>query len=166
MIVVEPTMDSEGLISGREIQTELRSRRRAFIEITIPISNELSHTQEGWEVVRRNKNTLRIRKPKPVGQQLEDEVWALLALTGFPEMSLGRNFTIPVSGEEAEVPPKQIDVMAVDDETALVVECKASEGPRKRSLQKELNETRACSSQLEIGSTPNTMTVVGFASSM
>ena len=143
MIVVEPTMEFKGLISGREIQTELRSRRRAFIEITIPISNELSHTQEGWEVVRRNKNTLRIRKPKPVGQQLEDEVWALLALTGFPEMSLGRNFTIPVSGEEAEVPPKQIDVMAVDDETALVVECKASEGPRKRSLQKELNETRA-----------------------
>ena len=143
MVVAESTVDFTGLISGREIRSELRRRRLAFIETTIPMSDELSHTEAGWEVVRRNKKTLRIRKPKPVGQQLEDDVWALLALAGFQEMSLGRNFTIPVSGDGAEVPPKQIDVVAVDDDTALVVECKASEGPRKRSLQKELNETRA-----------------------
>ena len=107
------------------------------------MSDESSYIADGWEVVRRNKNTLRIRRPKPVGQQLEDDVWSLLALAGFPEMSSGRNFTIPVSGEGTQVPPKQIDVVAVDDDTALVIECKASESPRKRSLQKELNETRA-----------------------
>ena len=107
------------------------------------MSDELSHLEEGWEIVRRNKNTLRIRKPKPIGQQLEDDVWTLLALMGFPEMSPGHSFAIPVSGADAQVPPKQIDVVAVDEETALVVECKASEGPKRRSLQKELNETRA-----------------------
>ena len=107
------------------------------------MSDELSHTEEGWEVVRRNKKTLRVRKPKPVGQQLEDDVWTLLASAGFPEMSSGHNFTIPVSSDGYEVPPKQIDVVAVDNDTALVVECKASEAPRKRSLQKALNETRA-----------------------
>ena len=127
----------------RDIQAELRKRKLAFTDITVPMSDELSHVEDGWEVFRRNKKTLRLRKPKPIGQQLEDDVWALLALAGFPEMSPGRNFTIPVSGDSAEVPPKQIDVVAVDDDTALVVECKASEGPRKRSLQKELNETRA-----------------------
>ena len=58
-------------------------------------------------------------------------------------MNSGHNFTIPVSSGSVEVPPKQIDVVAVDDDTALVVECKASEDPRRRSLQKELNETRA-----------------------
>ena len=143
MVVAEPTLESAGLISGRDIQAELRKRKLAFTDITVPMSDELSHVEDGWEVFRRNKKTLRLRKPKPIGQQLEDDVWALLALAGFPEMSPGRNFTIPVSGDSAEVPPKQIDVVAVDDDTALVVECKASEGPRKRSLQKELNETRA-----------------------
>ena len=143
MVAGEPAMDSTGLISGREMRTELRTRRLAFAEKTIPFSEEFSHAEEGWTVVKRNKKTLRIRKPKPVGQQLEDDVWVLLALAGFPVMSGGHNFTIPVSGDDAEVPPKQVDVVAVDDETALVIECKASEDPRRRSLQRELNETRA-----------------------
>ena len=143
MVVDEPTLDFTGLISGHEMQSELRKRRLAFTEITIPASDELSHIDDGWEVVRRNRRTLRVRKPKPVGQQLEDDVWTLLAMAGFSEMSSGHRFTIPVSSGSVEVPPKQIDVLAVDDDTALVVECKASEDPRRRSLQKELNETRA-----------------------
>ena len=72
MVVDEPTMDSTGLISGREIQSELRKRKLAFTEITIPMSDELSHVEDGWEVVRRNKRTLRVRRPKPTGQQLEE----------------------------------------------------------------------------------------------
>ena len=143
MVVDEPTLDYTGLISGREIQSELRKRKRAFTEIAIPLSDELSHVENGWEVVRRNKRTLRVRKSKPVGQQLEDDVWTLLALAGFPELSSGHNFTIPVSSGSVEVPPKQIDVMAVDDDSALVIECKASKEPRRRSLQTELNETRS-----------------------
>ena len=143
MVVADSTEEFTGIISGRDIQSELRRRRLKFVEITISMSDESSHIADGWEVVRRNKKTLRVRKPKPVGQQLEDDVWTLLALAGFPEMSSGRNFSIPVSSEGARVPPKQIDVVAVDDDTVLVIECKASETPRKRSLQKELNETRA-----------------------
>ena len=143
MVVNEPTQDTTGLISGREIQSELRKRKLAYTEISIPMSDELSHVENGWEVVRRNKRTLRVRKSKSVGRQLEDDVWTLLALAGFPELNSGSNFTIPVSSGSVEVPPKQIDVLAVDDDTALVVECKASEDPRRRSLQRELNETRA-----------------------
>ena len=48
-----------------------------------------------------------------------------------------------MSTSDADVPPKQIDVFAVDGETALVVECKASAKLRSRSLQKDVNETRA-----------------------
>ena len=143
MVINEPTPDTTGLISGREIQSELRKRKLAYIEITIPISDELSYVEDGWDVVRRNKRTLRARKPKSTGRQLEDDVWTLLALAGFPVLSSGHNFTIPVSSGSVEVPPKQIDVVAVDDDTALVVECKASVDPRRRSLQKDLNETRA-----------------------
>ncbi len=111
--------------------------------MTIPNSDEASHAEEGWAVVRRNKRTIRLRKTKPTGRQLEDDVWTLLALAGFREMSSGHDFTIPVASDAVEVPPKQIDAVAVDDDTALVVECKASDSPRKRSLQKDLNETRA-----------------------
>ena len=113
------------------------------MERSILLAQEADYTEQGWEAVRHGKKTVRVRKPKPSDQQLEDDVWSLLARMRFNHMSSGRSFTIPVSELHANVPPKQIDVLAVDDETALVVECKASEQLRSRSLQKDLNETRA-----------------------
>lgn len=124
------------------IRKELRQRRRTFLEKSVSLEDELAHTDKGWEVAKRNKKTLRVRKPKPIDRQLEDDVWALFALMGFDDMSQGYDFKVPISDSRAGVPPKQIDVMAVDEETAVVVECKASETMRSRSLQKDLNETR------------------------
>ena len=143
MVDLKQDANVAGVITGDAIQAELRKRKGAFLEMTVPMSSESVHIDNGWEVIRRNKKTLRVRKHKPVDQKLEDDVWVLLALMGFGDMSQGRHFKIPVSSNQANVPPKQIDVLAVDAETALVVECKASRDLRQRSLQKDLNETRA-----------------------
>ncbi len=131
-----------GLISRDEIQRKLRERRKAFFEKTIPSGQEGHYTDDDWEVVRYNKRTVRVRKSKPVDQQLEDETWSLLARMGFQYMNEGRQFAIPLSGVMPSVPPKQIDVLGIDDDTALVIECKASATARRRSLQRDLNETR------------------------
>ena len=135
--------DSSGLISGPDIRRELRQRRRDSLEKTALPSQEQDLADDGWAVIRRNKKTVRVRKPKPEDQRLEDEVWTLFAQMGFHHLSSGRHFGVPLSGSDPDVPPKQIDVLAVDDETALVVECKTSRNLRSRSLQKDLNETRA-----------------------
>ena len=132
-----------GLLSGPEIQRELRQRRKTSLEKTIRMDEQTDHIDAGWEAARYNKRTVRVRKSKPVGQQLEDDVWTLLARMEFDYMSGGRNFRIAINEPGTNVPPKQIDVLAVDSETALVVECKASENVNSRSLQKDLNESRA-----------------------
>ena len=142
MINIGQQQEFTGMISGPAIRQELRQRRRPSLEKTIPMDQEVSYTGEGWEVVRHNKRTIRVRKPKPADQLLEDDVWALFALMGFEDMSEGRRFRIPIGGSSPSVPPKQIDVLAFDGDTALVIECKASEAPRRRSLQRDLNETR------------------------
>lgn len=133
----------EGLISGSEIQRELRQRRKPYIEKSIAFNEVETHVSSGWEVLRRNKTKVRLRRPKSVDHIFEDEVWCLLARMGFDAMSSGRNFRVPVSTSDADVPPKQIDVLAIDGEVALVVECKASSELTPRSLQVALNETRA-----------------------
>ena len=133
----------EGLISVSEIQRELRQRRRTYLEKSVPFSHESRLLGDGWEIVRRNKNSVRMRRLKPIGRAFEDSVWCMLGLMGFHDLNSGYEFKIPVSTSGADVPPKQIDVLAVDAETALVVECKASTTLRSRSLQKDLNETRA-----------------------
>ena len=115
---------------------------KSSLEKTVPMEQETTYLGEGWEVVRRNRRTVRFRKAKPEDQRLEDDVWTLLALMGFSEMSSGRQFRIPINNSNSGIPPKQIDVLAIDGDTALVVECKASEVLRRRSLQKDLSETR------------------------
>lgn len=135
-------IELKDLIAGLDIRKELRQRRKAYLEKTIPLSEEGSWLEQDWIILRRTKKTLRIRKAKPLDQQLEDDIWTLLAKMGFEYLNQGRNFKLPIRDADVDMPPKQIDVFAVDGETALVVECKASEELRSRSLQKELNETR------------------------
>jgi DNA sulfur modification protein DndB len=75
-----------------------------------------------------------MRKRKPTGDALEDYVWSMQAAMGFDEMNKGRNFQIPVGPST----PKQIDVFAKDELSALVVSCKERAEWGARSMQSEL----------------------------
>src|SRR3546814_7659729 len=59
---------------------------------------------------------------------------------GYHELGGGKNFKIHFSRQNDRDGCKQIDVFARDDETVIVVECKASEKSKKRSLQKDIEE--------------------------
>ena len=109
-----------------DLKSELRRRRSKHNELSVPLSEEESRIAAGWELVRRNRNSIRIRRLKPVDQGNEDETWTLFALMGFDAMNAGRHFVLPVGREGSGIPPKQIDVLAADSETIFVVECKAS----------------------------------------
>ncbi len=89
---------------------------------------------EGWRIRRTKKKkpaSYWVEKDKPLDEQLEDELWCIIAKMGFDELSDGRNFTIHAGDE---VPPRQIDVFAKDRETALLIECTQCETPKKKSM--------------------------------
>ncbi|RLB77957.1 MAG: hypothetical protein DRH06_02750 [Deltaproteobacteria bacterium] len=88
---------------------------------------------DGWIFLRKNKNSYRVYKDKPSDEQLEDEVFSFLAKMQFKELSDGRYFKIKTSeGNE----PRQIDVFAKDDDTAIFVECTQSDKPKKKQMGK------------------------------
>ena len=68
---------------------------------------------------------------KPADEQLEDEVWSILAQMGFKEMSKARRFLIAF---EDGLPPRQIDVFAKGDETVIIVECTRKESPGRKNM--------------------------------
>ncbi len=86
---------------------------------------------DGWDIVRKNAKSTRVAKAKPADEQLEDEVWTILAQMGFKEMSQGRHFKIAVAKGQ---PARQIDVFAKDDETAIIVECTQRDTPGKKAM--------------------------------
>ena len=125
------------LVFGNEITSELRSRKKKDVFRTISGSSKSIIAQkvrleeaDGWRTVKRNPKSTRIAKAKRNDEQLEDEVWCVLAQMGFKEMSKGRQFKIAAG---RGVPPRQIDVFAKDDETVVIVECtqRTTAGPHR-----------------------------------
>jgi DNA sulfur modification protein DndB len=93
---------------------------------------------KGYELDKVFKTKTRVKKIKPADIAFEDEVWATIASLGFTYLNKNRNFKLPYS-EEFSI-TQQIDVFAADEEVALVIECKATEGEPKKGNFKETIE--------------------------
>ena len=142
------------IVSGDEITTELRRRKSKDVYKTVSGSSKRIiaakvklEEADGWRTVRKNAKSTRMAKAKPLDEQLEDEVWSILAQMGFKEMSKGRQFTIAV---EDGLPRRQIDVFAKDDETVIIVECTQRETPGKKSMDLLIEKIRAIRENLRI----------------
>ena len=134
------------VVSGDDITSELNRRKSKDMFKSVSGSStkliaEKSKLEEaeGWRTVRRNAKSTRMAKEKPVDEQLEDEVWCILAQMGFQEMRKGRQFTIAVKDG---LPPRQIDVFAKDDETVIIVECTGRDTPGKKPMGQLIDKIR------------------------
>ena len=132
------------VVSGDELNRELRRRRTKAIYKTItgsskkPVTEKVERAKrDGWSVVRKNLKSIRMGKEKPAEEVHEDEVWCVLALMGFKEMSKGRRFKMAV--EEEGAPPCLVDVFAKDNETAVIVKCMRRESPGRRRMEQVID---------------------------
>ena len=95
--------------------------------------------EEGWEEYKSYKNNkfVGVRKNKKFDEVFEDRVWCLFARLGFTHMNKDRYFEMSYDYQNPEH-TQQIDVFAADDETVIIVECKAAEQLRDGVFKKPL----------------------------
>ena len=122
------------------LKREAAKRRSAYQEQSVSKSDVEELLTQGWHVARELKRKTVVRREWPHDQRLENRTWSLFYLLGYPEISAGRTFKVRIDRKGAEPLWKQIDVLAKDDETVLVTECKSSVQVTKRSLQKDIEE--------------------------
>ena len=85
---------------------------------------------EGWEEHGEPlKTKTRLRRAKNHNVQFEDDVWCQLYRLGYRVLNVDETFDLPFGSTPSE--RKQIDVVAVSDDSVLLVECKSSESPAK-----------------------------------
>jgi len=130
------------LIQEEDIKASLRKRGKTYNEKTISGKTKAIREKkakleatDGWEILRKSKKSFRLKKDKPLDEQLEDEVWCILAKMDFDELSDGRNFKIKDGNRD-----RQIDVFAKDRETAIVVECTQCEDYKRKDISDLINK--------------------------
>ena len=81
--------------------------------------------KDGWEEYGQPlKTRTLLRREKSHDVQLEDDMWCQLYRLGYRCFSVDRDFKLPFGKSKAE--KKQIDVLAVNEDSILLVECKSS----------------------------------------
>tara|TARA_R100000656_G_scaffold19076_2_gene17496 strand:- start:5 stop:2332 length:2328 start_codon:yes stop_codon:yes gene_type:complete len=130
------------------LRREAAKRRKVFKEESVPKALLEEYLNEGWELDRELKRKVKLRRPYDHDERLENKVWHLAFLLGYPEISEGRNFQVLIKQKGVEPFYKQVDVLAKDDETVIVAECRSSEKITRRSLQKDIEELASLKSPL------------------
>jgi hypothetical protein len=138
-------MDQDGwlkplLTDAAALKREATKRRKPFKETSVAKSDAAELIEQGWEVAQELKRTIRLRREWPHEERPENRAWLLFHLLGYTDISSGRNFKVKIERKGAEPLWKQIDVLAKDDETVVVTECKSCAQVTRRSLQKDIEE--------------------------
>lgn len=122
------------------LRGEFLARRRDYEEKRVPFADSEELIASGWTVEKLDTKRVKAKRRKPIDERLENRFWTSIYRLGYSVLNTGRGFKVLVSKRGEPALYKQIDVFAKDDETVIVAECKACEEPRKRNLQKDLNE--------------------------
>lgn len=127
----------DNMVTGKELIGVRKKRNQAYIYQKFDPELQEKMEMMGWEVDRILKTQIRMKRPKPVDEQFEDEVWGLFAALGFDYLNRDRRLIIDYGTAGAGL-AKQIDVLAIDDETIIFVECKCALSGRKGDFKKEI----------------------------
>ena len=114
-----------------------RSKKSKFEEISVRHSLVDDYLADGWEEFKVLKTKTKLRKSKSHHTQFEDDIWCQFYELGYRYMNYDELFYLPYGKEAHET--KQIDVVAIDEESIFLIECKSSEKAKKpRNLKEDL----------------------------
>lgn len=117
----------EDLLQRDELVDTAAVRSKNTIEEKFDANSIVSKQQQGWNIVKQYKNgSALMEHSKKIGDAFEDEVWMIFYKMGFKVMNKTNKFKMSYSSENPNL-TKQIDVIAIDDEVCLLVECKSTE---------------------------------------
>ena len=107
-----------------------KSKKSTYLLKNVEHSLVEKMIEEGWEEYGVPlKTKTKLRKLKSHNKQFEDDVWCQFYELGYRCLNYDDQFFLPYGKDPGE--KKQIDIIAVDEETVLLIECKSSENAKK-----------------------------------
>ena len=129
----------ESLAFGAELNVIRKERSKKYLSIKIPLKQLDKYISEGWTLAKRMKTRLEMQKEKPLEEQFSDQVWLLMNKLGFTSENREKSFCFhfDIEGKKQNA---IFDVIAIDDEIALVIKCKvANDEGTKGNVKNDLD---------------------------
>ncbi|NOX26729.1 MAG: hypothetical protein GXP21_00800, partial [Gammaproteobacteria bacterium] len=133
-----------------DLKKEYRKRNSSMEKIKVPNSSVNNYVNENWSVSRELKKDSWLEREKKHNFKLTDDLWAIFYRMGYRELASSL-VKLPYGETDDIIKKKQVDIIAKDDETVLIVECKSSLRRGRRNLQKDLNETMLLKGEIAAG---------------
>lgn len=113
-----------------------KAKKGSYQQISIDHSRVEGYIKQGWEEYTKPlKTKTLLRKEKSHSKKFEDDVWCQFYELGFRKMNYDENLIIPFTKNLEDT--KQIDVLAMNEETIFIIECKSSENSKKAPSYKD-----------------------------
>ena len=116
----------ENVVSVDDLRSLARSNRTSNEFQSIPKRRLDEVVEQGWKIAKENKTSFRMVREKSKPNLLEDRVWSMLYKMGFTHFSGKGGAHLAVDARNPDGPKNQIDVVGLDSEVALAIECKTT----------------------------------------
>ncbi|WP_312314413.1 DGQHR domain-containing protein [Empedobacter brevis] len=111
-----------------------KSKKSEYQTISIDHSLVEDYLKNGWEINGKPlKTKARLRKLKTHSKKFEDDLWCQMYELGYRTLNIDENLHLYFNNTEK----KQIDVLAINEDTAIIIECKSSEKLKKAPSYKD-----------------------------
>ena len=132
------------MLSGDELSKAKKKRGQTFLAKKELTSNLPVLVDEGWEKYREYKDPryILVHKDKSVEALFEDKIWLIFQKMGFTEITADSDFYLPYDYHDRSK-ERQIDILAADNETVLIVDCHASETITEGDFTEEILALKA-----------------------
>lgn len=105
-----------------------KSKKNEYQTLSIEHNLIEEYQKDGWEVFgKKYKTKTKIRKLKVHSKKFEDDIWCQMYELGYRELNIDDNLHLYYDSNNK----KQIDILAVNNDTAILIECKSSEKLKK-----------------------------------
>lgn len=131
----------ENIVTTESQSGIARKKSKNFVFKTSHAADVDKHKADGWQFSKKLKASVQLKKEKAHNVLLEDRVWLLFYRMKFLQISGEGGAKLIINAKDENSPKTQIDIIAIDDEVALAVECKSSTDFKKRpQFQDELGK--------------------------
>src|SRR5689334_11990848 len=114
----------ENIHKIEDLTSLARRKSKKFDTKAIHSADLEKYKNDGWAYVKKLKTSIQVKKEKAHGVLLEDRVWNLFYKMKFLELSGIGGAKIILNPKDSNSLKSQIDIVAIDNEVALAVECK------------------------------------------